>query len=125
MRAGLRGAAGWLCATWLHGASAPAPGVVDRIEGDFLVVEWADGALGDLPLHWWAGARAAQEGQRVEATLRPARRGARALTAFPATFPLASGTVQVPLPASPGRVYAVCARPSPQPRVGHSSGDMP
>jgi hypothetical protein len=110
-----RRAAGWLCAPWLSAGVPQATAVVDRIESGFLVVEWADGTIGDLPARWWAGPGPAREGQRLVASVRPARRGLRALTAFPASFPFDSGAVQVPLPASPGRVYAVCARPFPRP----------
>ena len=59
-----RRAAGWLCAPWLSAGVPQATAVVDRIASGFLVVEWADGTIGDLPARWWAGPRPAREGER-------------------------------------------------------------
>lgn len=45
-------------------------GVVDRVEGDFAVVEWRDGSFADLPLALVPGAA---EGLEIRLHLRPSR----------------------------------------------------
>lgn len=69
-------------------------GTVDRIEGDFAVVEWAEGELSDVPLSLLP--HRVDEGDLIVLRLRPQSGGALSLGTFPPRLATAEGPLTLP-----------------------------
>lgn len=97
-------------------------GVVDRIEGDFAVVEWAEGDLSDVPLSLLP--ERIEEGDTLVLRLRPRPDGALALGTLPPRIATPKGPLTLPssFPIRSGsawhfRTRAARTRPRPADRA--------
>ena len=86
----------------------PVSGVVDRVEGDWAVVEWCGQALEDLPLKLLP--RDLREGEPLRASLDPDPRGSWRREEDQAVLGSGPEAVQIPIPRGRSRATRFTVR---------------
>ena len=86
-------------------------GTVDRIEDDWVIVEWKDGSFSDIPVSVFP--RVPREGERFSIRLKPAHSGpGLALPGQPPRISTSAGLIDLPPSPKPkpGHRYQICIR---------------